>query len=818
MNERYNKLFSLEENLYTEGAPVIIKAGALLKDNETGRFVAQLKLCNISDKLIRLAKVEITCLDSVNRPIGEPLYHEYLDLDVSRGVDFGSKLPIIIPNTSARSFSVRVTEVAYANGDIWNNDNEWTSLPKQSAISMICADKYALRAYKNRFGSTASFGFCEYKDIWLCTCGSHNHHHEENCHKCHASRTDLKSISFENLKIEGMYDAATELSRSEKTNDLEKAIELFEKIQEYKDSAELVNKSRDKLQMLFEKQANTQKKRSKTIKIAAVTLGVIVLLVLFAYFVAYPFIAQANGDYEVIIEMYNIEDYEIPEGTTEIKSHAFYGLDVIKTVKIPDSVTTIGAGAFWGCENLTDITIPANVSEMGEAPFQWCYQLKSINVDENNAHYTSIDGNLYTKDGKTLIQYAIGKDDTSFIAPTGVTSIGDSAFWGDKNLKNVTLSGTTTAIGDYAFTWCENLEVLTLGESVKTVGKSAFSNCNLNKIYIGKNVENIAEDAFNPLGYADIYFEGDEAEWEAIKPLYSTYLVNVYFNQCIIKHELTKIPEKEPTCTENGYNEYMDCNRCDYSTYVEIPSLGHDYVNLYCSRCGLQKPSEGLKYIYNEKTKSYRAVGNGTCTDTTIVIPATYNNLPVTSVGDMGYGGFGSYVETIIISEGITSIDSYAFAHNESNLKTVHVPSSVTYIGYCTFYTCQNLESVIFAENSKCETIRDAFYDCPKLQITIPDSVTSITNSLYNIKRIDVEDGNQHYASIDGNLYSKDETTLVRASKNSSSINISVNVTEILDTSLSGITDIYYEGSESSWENITGAKNISSAVTIHFEQ
>ena len=34
---------------------------------------------------------------------------------------------------------------------------------------------------------------------------------------------------------------------------------------------------------------------------------------------------------------------------------------------------------------------------------------------------------------------------------------------------------------------------------------------------------------------------------------------------------------KAPTCTEKGWNEYVTCSRCDYTTYVEIPATGHDY-------------------------------------------------------------------------------------------------------------------------------------------------------------------------------------------------------------------------------------------------
>ena len=54
MSERYIKVFAGKENLYLEGAPVIILASALLKDTQTGKMLAQLKLQNISEKSISM--------------------------------------------------------------------------------------------------------------------------------------------------------------------------------------------------------------------------------------------------------------------------------------------------------------------------------------------------------------------------------------------------------------------------------------------------------------------------------------------------------------------------------------------------------------------------------------------------------------------------------------------------------------------------------------------------------------------------------------------------------------------------------------------
>ena len=62
MSERYTKVFSLPENLYTESSPVIISAGALLKDNISGKMLAQLKLKNIGKKIIKAVTVKIILL------------------------------------------------------------------------------------------------------------------------------------------------------------------------------------------------------------------------------------------------------------------------------------------------------------------------------------------------------------------------------------------------------------------------------------------------------------------------------------------------------------------------------------------------------------------------------------------------------------------------------------------------------------------------------------------------------------------------------------------------------------------------------------
>ncbi len=42
-------------------------------------------------------------------------------------------------------------------------------------------------------------------------------------------------------------------------------------------------------------------------------------------------------------------------------------------------------------------------------------------------------------------------------------------------------------------------------------------------------------------------------------------------------HDETNHSAKAPTCTEPGWDAYVTCSRCDYTTYAEKPATGHDY-------------------------------------------------------------------------------------------------------------------------------------------------------------------------------------------------------------------------------------------------
>jgi putative transposon-encoded protein len=163
----------------------------------------------------------------------------------------------------------------------------------------------------------------------------------------------------------------------------------------------------------------------------------------------------------------------IPEGVTIIGNSAFFGCSKLTDVVIPDSVTDIGNSAFFDC-GFIHVSIPASVTNIGKSAFGYCQSLTSITVDKNNVNYRDIDGNLYSKDGKTFIQYAAGKTETEFFVPYGVSVVGVSAFDGCKSLTNVETPESVEYIDDYAFSLCESLTDVSILGPKTDVSNLAF--------------------------------------------------------------------------------------------------------------------------------------------------------------------------------------------------------------------------------------------------------------------------------------------------------------------------------------------------------
>ena len=310
-------------------------------------------------------------------------------------------------------------------------------------------------------------------------------------------------------------------------------------------------------------------------------------------------------------------------------------------------VVALGEYALCKYDFITSISIPNTITSIGEAAIAANINLIEIKISPNNACYKVVDGTLYTKDGKVLVQYAIGKRDTTFNIPSGVTEIASSAFAFAGNLENVIIPDTVTVIGEIAFAICESLTEIIIPDSVTQIDESAFEGCvNLVNVVMSSNISRIEDFAF-----------ADCVSLRSINlPESLMYLGYRVFMEC---DNLVQV--------ENGIsyvdNWIVDANLSGSQAILRKDTIGicdgafsrcYSLTSIYIdSNNAYYQSIDGNLYTKDGKTLIQYAAGK---TDTSFVIP-----------------------------DGVTSIGYYAFYHCTS-LTSITISSSVTTIGDYAFY------------------------------------------------------------------------------------------------------------------------------------
>ena len=180
---------------------------------------------------------------------------------------------------------------------------------------------------------------------------------------------------------------------------------------------------------------------------------------------------------------------------TSIGNDAFYECKYLTNITIPQNVTSIGDEAFCGCNNLKNIEIPNSVVFIGEYVFEDCFRLESIIVESGCQKYDSRDNcNAIIETSTDVLLYGC----MNTIIPNNVVSIGEGAFCGCSNLKNILIPNSVTSIGAIAFAGCSNLSSIKIPNSVTSIGGEAFSGCKkLISVEIPNSVTSIGGAAFS---------------------------------------------------------------------------------------------------------------------------------------------------------------------------------------------------------------------------------------------------------------------------------------------------------------------------------
>ena len=404
-------------------------------------------------------------------------------------------------------------------------------------------------------------------------------------------------------------------------------------------------------------------------------------------------------------------------------------------------------GTYW--KQITAIVIELGVTSIGNGAFSGCRNLASVTIPEG---VTSI-GRFAFEDCSRL---------TNVLIPVNVTSIGDNAFYGCNSLTSVTIPDGVTSIGVGTFYGCISLTSVAIPEGVTSIDWEAFYGCSsLTSVAIPEGVTRI--------GYAA--FENCSSLTSISIPESVTSIDSAAFYGCSSLTSVT-IPEG---VTSIGSYAFYGCNSLTSVTIPEsVTSIG-DMAFQLCSN------------LRSVEIKGAASIGYYAFYDCKRLADVVFSG-NVTSIGDNAF----TYCERLtdmVLPESMTDIGAEAFLCCR-RLTSVTMPGVVN-IGDRAFEGCNSLTGVIIPD-SVTNIGDDAFSYCNLTSVTIPDSVKHIEGNVFvgcsNLERISVDEKNENYTSADGVLFDKNCTLLIAypAAKKDTLYKVPKSVTTIARSAFGG--------------------------------
>ena len=369
-----------------------------------------------------------------------------------------------------------------------------------------------------------------------------------------------------------------------------------------------------------------------------------------------------------------------------------------------------------------------------------------IGVADGNADFKSVDGVLFSFDGKRLIQYPAAKG-TAYRIPDGTVSVARDAFFMNNlseiilpstiktlefdafgystNLEKIVMPEGLESISDYAFDHCTGLEYVAIPSTVTTIGHHVFQSC--------KDIESVYSYIKSPFAIAENNFDKsvyDNAVLfvpKAATDDYSTLDGWRNFKHRGISDIVFADSKVKSLCVGN-----WDLDSDGELSYYEadlVTSIG----SVFKENKTITSFDE-LKYFTGLKSIPSSAFLNCTSLES-VTIPAN-----VEAIGTKALSGCSSMTR-IDVAEGSSSFlsnDGVLFTANGARLvqypaakgSTYSVPSGTVIIGQDAFYISK-LSSVLLPNTLR--TIESgAFAYSKSLSSTeLPEGLTSIGNNAF---------------------------------------------------------------------------------------
>ena len=446
-----------------------------------------------------------------------------------------------------------------------------------------------------------------------------------------------------------------------------------------------------------------------------------------------------------------ISELTIPENVTRINNYAFESCINLRKVIIKSELKSIPDQAFLNCSSLKEISIPKSVKEIGYNTFCGCDSLSDIYYEGTEEEWNKISVNEKGNDAlksatihygervpNTLIIGTTGSCEWKFYKKTNTLYIygqnqmayykkDDLPPWYDfkDDIKKVVFEKGVENVGSFSFYNCTNLKEVVFSDTIVLIGESAFQNCSsIEKLEFGKLIYQIWNFAFS----------GCNSLKNVKLPDHLRFFSDA-FCDCKALEEVT-IPESLGSLPRESFSNCPALKTVRLTKYTS--NLNYSFRNC-----------PNIKDVYYKGTEEdwkNKVVNNDNLSNAEIhylgytppdeYITWSFNE----STATLTFSGKGvladchipgpfwdDYHETvkhIVIENGITHISEREFINFE-NLETIKFPDTLEYIGDSAFANCKKLRNVIFPNNLNC-VMCHAFAMCYSIEnVYIPRTVTA---------------------------------------------------------------------------------------------
>ena len=257
----------------------------------------------------------------------------------------------------------------------------------------------------------------------------------------------------------------------------------------------------------------------------------------------------------------------------------------------------------------------------------------------------------------------------NFVIPEGTTVIASEKFKDCKTLTSVTIPEGVTKIQSYAFFCCENLQSISLPDSLIQIDQKAFMHCyDLQEVNLSDNVKVIEDNAF----------------WGCSSLLKITFSENLQsigesaFQYCKALKEVS-FPNKLQRIGQHAFANCVSLEKVVISDSV----IDVEYWAF----------AENPKLSYIKFGNSMNKIEIGTCEGCENLKTVVFGN-KIEEIHVSAFEGCKS-LANLTLPSSLTDISTEAFK-NCASLTSVTIPNSVDSLGKNVFGGCTNLKSVTF--------------------------------------------------------------------------------------------------------------------------